>query len=317
MTLHSADSIYLTEVSPKDKPWDKHKANAVVIRDNFAKGGVNRLSVRVDKCARNLEMVAITLPDSQSAIFKLKYTQFCRVRLCPICQWRKSLKWSSRLQQGLPQLLLDYPKHRWILLTLTVLNCDLEDLRVTIQKMNAAFVRLTKLKDFPGTGWIKSVEITRNSETDQAHPHFHILMMVPSSYFSSFGYLKQSDWSAMWGASMRISYNPIVDVRAVKPNGKADQGILDAIMETVKYAIKESDLKYSIEWLIELSKQLHLSRTVTLGGIFRDYFRDEKEDDNLIHVKDGTSITKEEFENLPTFDFGFNERKWKYLLREE
>jgi hypothetical protein len=62
---------------------------------------------------------------------KLVSTHFCRVRHCPICQWRRSLQWKARAYENLPRVVADYPNGRWMFLTLTMKNCPLEDLRET------------------------------------------------------------------------------------------------------------------------------------------------------------------------------------------
>ncbi len=82
----------------------------------------------------------------------------------------------------IPKVLKDYPTYRWLFLTLTVKNVSAESLRDEITKMNESFKRLSKLKNFPGEGWIKCTEVTHGKD-GTAHPHFHILMMVKPSYF--------------------------------------------------------------------------------------------------------------------------------------
>jgi plasmid rolling circle replication initiator protein Rep len=336
MRLDSAHEIYLTEISPKDKPWDKHRANAVIVAQNYAEGGSKYTAHRISKCSRNLDMV--TLPDASGTIaYKLRHTEFCRVRHCPVCQWRRSMKWSSRMRQGLPKLLADYPKACFLFLTLTVPNCRLVNLRATFAIMNEGFVRMSQLKKFPGIGWVKAAEVTRNPQTFYAHPHFHILIMVPSSYFGGNRYIKQEEWTEMWKQSMRFDFDPIVNIKRITPkkkkkkeengmeengrewskmeeNGMEENPLIAAICETVKYSVKEEDLKVSSSWLVELTRQVHKTQATTLGGVFRHYFRDERESDDLIHVNGELKISREEFNDMPGFDFGFNERKWKYLM---
>ncbi|PAP01099.1 protein rep, partial [Salmonella enterica] len=67
---------------------------------------------------------------------------YCRVRHCPVCQRRRSLMWQARFYQSLPKIVADYPDGRWMFLTLTVRNCAIEDLGVTLTSMNAAFQRM-------------------------------------------------------------------------------------------------------------------------------------------------------------------------------
>ncbi len=45
----------LSEVSPKDKPWDKHRKNADIVSSHYKKGGYDRYSERVNFCSLILD----------------------------------------------------------------------------------------------------------------------------------------------------------------------------------------------------------------------------------------------------------------------
>jgi plasmid rolling circle replication initiator protein Rep len=103
----------------------------------------------------------------------------------------------------------DYPKHRWLFLTLTVKNCSIQELRKNLDCMNKSFIRLSKLKEFPGVGWIKSVEVTRGRDGN-AHPHIHCLLMVAPGYFGA-NYLSQERWidlvAAVCSVGLQANYS--------------------------------------------------------------------------------------------------------------
>ena len=42
----------------------------------------------------------------------------------------------------------------------------------------------------------------------QAHPHFHILLVVKESYFKSRDYLKKDDWDASTASTAAIQAEP-------------------------------------------------------------------------------------------------------------
>ncbi|WP_425333843.1 protein rep, partial [Klebsiella pneumoniae] len=73
---------------------------------------------------------------------KLKSAHFCRVRHCPVCQWRKSLMWKARYWKALPEIQSKYPSGRWLFFTLTVRNCEITEVKNTIQNMHKAFIKL-------------------------------------------------------------------------------------------------------------------------------------------------------------------------------
>lgn len=269
----------LSDLSEQDKPWDKHRANSDVVGQYYAQSEFSRYSERISDCAQFLDFRLV--PHSKDGDYKLKLSsaRFCHVRHCTVCAWRRSLMWKAKSYKILPQLLIDYPKARWLFVTLTVKNCEIRDLRETLSWMNKGFKRLSELKAFPADGYIKTVEVTRGkTPLGSAHPHFHVLMMVKPSYFTH-GYLSQVKWVEMWQKSLRIDYKPILDVQALKPQ----DSLIGLLAEVIKYSVKESDLIADREWFLELTRQLHRTKAIAVGGILRDYFREfEQEPEDLI-----------------------------------
>jgi hypothetical protein len=49
------------------------------------------------------------------------------------------------------------------------------------------------------------------------------------------------------------------------------------IPEILKYQVKESDLVADREWFLELTRQLHKTRAIAVGGILRHYMQELKE----------------------------------------
>jgi plasmid rolling circle replication initiator protein Rep len=267
----------LSDFQSADKPWDKHRGNADRVSEHYARSRYQKYSSRINDCSQWLDFRLV--PEASSGAYKLKLSsaKFCRVRYCPVCQWRRSLMWKARAYQALPKVVEDYPKHRWLFVTLTVKNCPIQELRTSLNWMNKSFVRLTKLKDFPGVGWIKSIEVTRGRD-GLAHPHIHCLLMVASGYFGP-NYLSQERWTKLWQQSARLDYKPMTHVRAVAKHH--DPTVI--VPEILKYQVKESDLIANREWFLELTKQLHKSRAVAVGGVLRTYIAElEREPEDLI-----------------------------------
>ena len=181
--------------------------------------------------------------------------------------------WKARLSKALPAIEKDYPRVRWLHLTLAVRNCEITSLRDTLKLMNSAWKRITLLKKFPGTGYIKSLEITRGKD-GTGHPHFHILLMVEPKYFGK-NYINQKEWVAMWKKALRVDYDPTAHIQSIKVIG--DNGnILDAVKEVAKYTVKGDDLIAEKGWLEELTRQVHKTRAISLGGILKQYLSDEE-----------------------------------------
>jgi plasmid rolling circle replication initiator protein Rep len=271
--------LYLSEVSPKDKPWDTHRANAQAVQKLYATAELSRYADRIQQCSTFL---GFSLQAQQDEFkFRLQQSKFCRVRHCPVCQWRRSLMWRARFFQAVPRVMEAHPKARWAFLTLTVRNCPVTELKATLQDMNGAWKRLIERKVWPAIGFVRSTEVTR-SQNGEAHPHFHCLLLLPSTYFSGPNYLSQDKWRLLWQDALRVDYSPVVNVKAVKPK---DGQIAKAVLETLKYGVKEDDLLADPDWLAELTTQLHKTRAVSVGGVIKPFLSEEEPDD-LIHAED-------------------------------
>ena len=98
------------------------------------------------------------------------------------------------------------------------------------------------------TGWLRTVEVTRGAD-GSAHPHYHALLLVPGDYFHTTDkYVTQVGWTKLWRESLKLDYDPIVHVAAVKPKrgrpakGETLPAIGNAAREALKYAVKPSDM---------------------------------------------------------------------------
>lgn len=211
------NSDYLSDYSPKDAPWDVHRGEAQQVEQIYAEAAeFERLAQRMHQCSGLLIFADVPDPETGELVLRLREAHFCRVRHCPVCQWRRSLMWYARFQKALPEILGRYPNARWAFLTLTVRNCDIKELRATISSMNAAWARLTYRAEFRNVlGWIRTTEVTKGKD-GSAHPHFHCMLMLSPSYFAR-GYITQARWAELWKECLRADYTPIVDVRIVRP----------------------------------------------------------------------------------------------------
>ena len=298
LTLHTP----LIDISPTDKPWDTHRNHATTVQGHYRASSEHQVYAnRMSFCSLLLDFKLVSTLESLK--LKLSSARFCRVRWCPVCQWRRSLMWKSKAAKVLPSVLAAYPTYRWLFVTLTIRNCRVDELRSTIAHMNESFKRLSDLKGFPAEGFLKAVEVTR-SKDGTAHPHFHILMMVKPSYFHT-GYLSLHKWKFMWQQSLRIDYEPQIDIKALKDKGANFSALLS---EVIKYQVKESDLIQDRDWFIELTKQLHKTRAISSGGILKEYLKElENEPDDLIGEGEG-----ENDEELAHLFFGWMQHYQQY-----
>jgi plasmid rolling circle replication initiator protein Rep len=268
---------YLTDYSPGDKPWDTHRAQAQQVEGLYSGTIFDALAGRIRGCSGYLGFGWEVNSETGEMRLKLKQAEFCRVRHCPICQWRRSMMWQARFLKALPAIEAAHPTARWLFLTLTIRNCPITELRQSLQEMNRAWNRFRLRREFAGNvlGWIRATEVTRGQD-GSAHPHFHVLLMVRPSYFGK-GYITQQRWTELWRECARLDYQPIVDIRTVKPKpGSADSPLRQAVSETLKYAVKPEDM-LDREWLLELTRQVHRLRFIASGGVLKNILRETEE----------------------------------------
>ena len=301
----SPNELFLSDISFRDKPWDKHRNNADCLLNCYRTDEFIQYAERMLQCSTCLFYNIIQ--DPLQTLIKLKDTRFCRVRYCPVCQWRRSLRWKAKAHQAMPLITLEYPLHRWLFLTLTVRNCPIKELRQTLKWMNQSWKRMTKLKKFPAFGWIRSTEITKGID-NSAHPHFHCLLFVKPHYFQDY-YLSQQDWTHLWQKSLKVDYSPLVDIRRV--NGNPDS----IIPEVLKYTVKESDLLDGQSWFLELTRQMHNMRNINIGGVLKPFLKDslEREPQDLIGKDDGNDDDDDD-DSDGVIQFSWNRSYYRYTF---
>lgn len=282
----------------RKRPWREHRMAKIGLIELFHLGEKKHGHLLSESRMKDLEECADELLFLQDAEGnrRLKQGNFCRIRVCPMCNWRRSLKLFSQVS-AVTDAILAEKKARFIFVTLTVQNVRGDVLRETIDKINKAFKYIVdkhqtfapakKLKENL-LGYMKAEEITYNADRDDFHPHIHAILEVRPSYFKN-GYIKQKDWTAMWRAALGVDYDPLVDVRNIKG------GTAKAVAEVAKYPVKMDgilkikDKEKAAKALVELYSAIFRRRLVTFGGDFKEYRKrlqlDDVETGDLIHVE--------------------------------
>lgn len=192
---------------------------------------------RVKECGTFLEYKVFKTQDK-----KLHNANFCKVRLCPMCAWRRSLKIFGQVSQVM-NIAKGETSNKFIFVTLTQKNVSGDELKNEIDNLYKSFNRLMLRKKIKlmSLGWFRALEVTYNAETNTFHPHFHMVIMVKDFYHRNKNlYIDQAEMTEMWKQSLKIDYTPIVHIEAVKI--KKGKTIETAVAEIAKYTVKESDL---------------------------------------------------------------------------
>lgn len=222
---------------------------------------VRRWGARISTCAQQLTYEWLRCSDKQWRR-RLRSARLCRVRTCPICRWRRSLKLKADTLDTVRSILHQRPTLRCVLLTLTVRNPQLTDLRDSLQLITRAWSKLTRRVVFRGVvGWIRSLEVTPGTIPGHAHPHLHALLLVDETWSAEDLRLSREIWCEEWREVCGLNYIPVCDVRPVASEG--------GIIEVLKYTVKPGDGSMDSSWLPAVALALDRVRVFAAGGLIR------------------------------------------------
>jgi plasmid rolling circle replication initiator protein Rep len=173
---------------------------------------------------------------------KLVAANFCHLRLCPMCAWRRSLKVASQVRLVCHTALAEDPKLRFVMLTLTIPNVSGVELGAAMTHLYASFDKLLRRKETVVVqGFFRALEITYNRERDDYHPHLHAILAVPENYFKH-NYVKRERWLELWRESTGQPEIISVDVRSVRARREGGDALAAAAAEVGKYSVKVTDI---------------------------------------------------------------------------
>jgi plasmid rolling circle replication initiator protein Rep len=289
----------------KDRKWRERKLNSIALAEQLQTLGYRSFE-RTYHCAEVLRFT-----EQMDGTKKLYQSYFCKNKLCALCNWRRSMKYSYQASKIVEEAMGRNPKARFLFLTLTVKNViGGQELNKAMAEILRGFNRLFKYVkvDRNMIGFLRATEVTYSKELDSYHPHLHVLLMVRPSYFQAkTDYINQREWTELWKKAMKLDYTPVVDIRAVKA-GKG-KGLKGAILETAKYPVKPFDVidektdftaQEKLQIVDDMLTGLHRKRQIGFGKLFKDIKKelelDDLEDGNLVQTgeeKDGISSGRE------------------------
>lgn len=186
-----------------DARWEMMKMMGSEVSTVLGALGEGKREERMRECARHL-----TTQQCECGCELVWRTNYCRDRLCPVCEWRKSIVLARRASAAITRA--QHDAHDIVMMTLTVRNVPWRELRETVQKMHREWQSLWRMLSgrWEMYGYIRRTEITVGRD-GLAHPHMHVLI----DRHSEGGYVKQKALCAAWKNAMGLSYDPIVDIR--------------------------------------------------------------------------------------------------------
>ncbi|EDT3915232.1 hypothetical protein AIA91_004491 [Salmonella enterica subsp. enterica serovar Gaminara] len=283
------------------------------------------------------------------------FTHRCRSRHCQNCQRIKAFVWQEKMKEIIPELSINFKNGKYLFITFTVKNPKITNLRLVLKCMSRAYAKMFQRKAFRFVvGGIRSTEITRGkSGDDEAHPHFHAIICLKTTYFKKENYLSADEWGRHWGECLEaefkkegLEYNandypkgfPRVDIRVAKSaDGKqeitnkniAEHG--DQLINYVlKYSIKGSDLLKDGKadaWFWEFDKQVKGIRMIAPVGVVKkmladlerdqfDYYKEQEKIEKLVSDDVNFKADKAVFKKEDDFDYYMESKKdrFQYII---
>lgn len=269
-----------TSSTGRVRPWREYKLGAELLA--MAYDGINpKKAGRLRDCA---DWLGFRIDEEGRK--KLVEANFCHVRLCPMCQWRRALKSYRYTRMIVSSMITHYRETeginlRWLMVTLTVKNCTGAQLNSTLDQMQEGWKRLRDIKIMePVIGWYRALEVVhdcnefitegmytnpkrnayytkhglkigdRNPNFDMYHPHFHVLIAVSEKY-ARVSYEKiREKWRDAWQSAARLNYVPQVDVRRSYRRGQESNAddVSAMVAEAAKYTCKPGDYLKPDDW---------------------------------------------------------------------
>ena len=295
----------------RTRPWAEHKAAAMTIAEAYASVDYSKAE-RMFECANYL-----VFHKKEGGGMVLHDARFCRVRLCPICQWRRAMKTYSQMRKVLQTAKNE--GYEFVMLTLTMKNCEGHELSEALDRLFLAFNRLSKYKEVKQAvkGWYRGCEVTHNIDPDSSsydtfHPHLHVILAVRKSYFKGRYYIKRDRWRELWQRALQVDYEVTqVDIRKC-------YGGVQAVSEAVKYTVKSKDIiqqdwQMTVDTLAILDTALNKRKFMGLGGVLKEIHKklnlsDIESDEDLIHTDEEADTEEKTPEELIFFWNGYNQR---------
>lgn len=295
--------------------WKKYKKAADIIgyavRQSRLDSKLKERAALISKCATNLQFAESSITGHR----RIKKANFCRQRLCPMCQWRLA----ERRRINFLKIIENLTSSNFLFVTFTVRNCTSEEIRETIYLLLESFYKFyrNKLKknNKKGfcNGYYRSVEITYNRKNNTYHPHMHVVLAVDSSYFNQ-NYMKKSEWRRQWQKYLGVDYLPQIEAEKVegRKGGLANE-VCKYVTKPNTY-INADDLDLTAEQFELLDRQLRGIKMVSSSGVFAEAARKLKLEDDMGSADlIFESITDDNTDEWKRYWYFFNDSTKEYI----
>jgi Plasmid rolling circle replication initiator protein and truncated derivatives len=278
---------------------------------------------------------------------KLNRSNRCKHKYCPQCARVQALKRTLEAQYLMTKLFEN--NYDFLFLTLTLRNCNADEIKQTMDNMNKAvnqrFLKYKEIKEaFHGN--IRKFELTYNpylyrknklvlkngkkvvdENKKPFNPHIHMIIAVKKSYFGK-RYIKQHRLRELWQRALDVDYLPMVNIKKVKLRTIDDlteleqehaeytneefekQRLIDGAFEIGKYMAKSTDYLISDRMFHIFYENLFKRRNWTVSGIFRQLKKEAKENE----VEILKEMLDKEIDFIHIVEYNYNNNDSNYYM---
>lgn len=210
---------------------------------------------KIKKCSNYIDLIGKSI---------VSLTRCNQHKYCLTCNHKRSNQLYYAIQKRVDKILQKHPNINAYHLILTGgKTVEFSSIKNRLKKINEGFTRLRKGLEGSILGYIKCNEISESK--GKAHPHSHIIILSNTELF-------RDDLERQWTKILESKSGRIkIDLTQVECKGES----LGSLVKYASKAIVDPRNKIQNFNLKTIADQLHKSRLLSTGGLFKGVFQKE------------------------------------------
>jgi len=183
--------------------WDDLKKRNLAFAERVSSFD-SKLAQRVEECAD-----IVKFKECANGFLAFKSARFCRVRGCPMCEWRRSRRVAKMVANAVKNF-EGKPSNNWQQITLSIHPVPVCELSHAIDELCDGFSRLSRLKIWKIKGGFRFIHLQWMENMVQ--PSIQFLGLCPAGMTGK-NYISRDKWTRLWAQSIRLESVPGVDTQ--------------------------------------------------------------------------------------------------------
>jgi hypothetical protein len=243
--------------------WDDLKKRNLAFAERLSSFDP-KLAQRVEECAD-----IVKFKECANGFLAFKSARFCRVRGCPMCEWRRSRRIAKLVARAVEKLEIK-PNDKWQQLGVSIHPIPVSELSRGLDDLCNGFSRLSQLKAWRIQGGFRFIQLQWME--DMVQPSIQFLGLFPARMMGK-NYISKDKWTKLWVQSVRHESVPEADTQ--------NFGAIPFVYVAHKsklLAWRSLNLELCPDTSFVLGfQEIHRRKFLTATGCFRDTFTQKKE----------------------------------------